>query len=59
MDRNILEEKIQKLVAAAGEIKPGVVHIEVKHDDGCPAIQTHSLTDCICNPDFKVKRPDA
>jgi len=46
-------------IKTAGELKPGVTHIEVKHDDGCPALNTHSLADCTCNPDFKAKRADA
>jgi hypothetical protein len=53
-------EKIQGLIQAAGELKPGTVtHIDVKHLDGCPAIRTQRLVDCTCNPDFKVMRPDA
>jgi hypothetical protein len=54
-----INEKIQKLIAAAGELKPGVKHILVQHDDGCPALKTESLADCTCNPDFKIKKPDA
>jgi hypothetical protein len=52
-------DKIQKMIARTGDFKPGVQHIEVKHDDGCPALNTHSLADCTCNPDFNAKRPDA
>ena len=53
-------EKIHRLIQAAGNLEPGTVtHIEVKHDDGCPAIKTQNLVDCTCNPDFKLMRPDA
>jgi hypothetical protein len=57
MKERILKEKIYRMIEAAGELSPGVTHIEVKHDDGCPALKTHSLADCICEPDFK-KRSD-
>lgn len=54
-----IAEKIQKLIAEAGKLKPGLMHIEVKHDDDCPALKTESLLDCTCKPDFKVMKPDA
>jgi len=54
-----ITEKVKKLVAAAGKLKPGVVHISVKHDDGCPALKTERLADCTCDPDFKVMKSDA
>lgn len=50
--------KILKLIAAAGEIKPGVVLIEIKHDEDCPALKTNRLADCTCNPDFKKIIPE-
>ena len=56
---NELKEKVYKMVVAAGKLKPGVAHIEVKHDDGCPAIRTNSLVDCTCTPDFKLMKPEA
>jgi hypothetical protein len=59
MNKSKLEEKIFKMIEAAGETKPGVKHIMVLHDDGCPAIKTESLLDCRCNPDFKKMKPDA
>jgi hypothetical protein len=53
-------DKIERLIQAAGELKPGsVTHIDVKHLDGCPAIRTQCLKDCTCDPSFKVMRPDA
>jgi hypothetical protein len=52
-------EKIQMLIAAAGELKPGVAHIEVKHDDDCPAIKTQKLVDCTCDPDFIMMKTEA
>ena len=56
---NELKEKVYKMGVAAGKLKPGVAHIEVKHDDGCPAIRTNSLVDCTCTPDFKLMKPEA
>jgi hypothetical protein len=56
---NELKEKIYMMIEAAGGFKPGVAHIEVKHDDSCPAIKTQSMADCTCDPIFKVRRPDA
>ena len=48
------DEKIKKILEAVGQIKPGsVVHIAVEHDEGCPALKTHKLTDCTCDPDIK------
>jgi len=54
MKEEILKEKINRMIAAAGKLIPGVMHLRVKHDDGCPAIETQSLADCTCKPDFKV-----
>jgi hypothetical protein len=54
-----INEKIQKIIEAAGDIKPGVKHISVKHDDCCPAIKTKNLLDCTCDPDIKKMKPDA
>ena len=55
-----ITKKFQKAIEAAGKLNRGVVtHIEAKHDDDCPAIKTQNLTDCTCNPDFQVMKPDA
>jgi len=54
-----ITEKIQRLIAVAGELRPGMVHIEIKHDDGCPAIKTQSIEDCTCNPEFMMMKPNA
>ena len=43
MKGKIFREKIFKMIESAGELKPGVAHIEVKHDDDCPAIKTQRL----------------
>ena len=49
-----LDEKLEKILKAAGRIKPGsVLHVAVKHDDGCPALKTHNLADCTCKPDIE------
>jgi len=53
-----IAKKIQKLIEAAGELKPGIAHIEVKHDDDCPALKTQNMADCTCDPDFKLMKPD-
>jgi hypothetical protein len=50
MKEQILKGKICRMAEAAGELKPGVVHADIKHDDGCPAITTQSLADCTCEP---------
>ena len=59
MKELILKEKIYRMIEAAGELKPRVAHIEVKHDDNCPGIKTQSLADCTCSPEFKVMKPEA
>ncbi len=51
--------KIYRMIAGAGDLKSGVMKIEVKHDDFCPAIKTQNLGDCICNPEFKAMKPSA
>ena len=49
-----LDEKIEKILKAAGRIEPGsVLHVAVEHDEGCPALKTHNLNDCTCRPDIK------
>ena len=58
MGETMFTEKILRLIQVAGELKPGVAHIEVKHDDDCPAIKTQSLADCTCYPVFKGVTPE-
>lgn len=29
-------------------LRPGLFIMEVKHDDGCPALETQRLADCTC-----------
>ncbi|HOX15837.1 MAG TPA: hypothetical protein PLP18_06895 [Smithellaceae bacterium] len=48
-----LNEKLKRIVEAAGKLEPGVVHIKVKHDDECPAKVSGNLSDCICEPVIK------
>ena len=51
MENNlILTGKIKKIADAIGQADPGVTHIEVKHQAGCPAIKTLRLADCTCDP---------
>lgn len=48
----------ERVRRATRNVKPGdVVHVEVQHDDGCPAIKTGRLRDCICHPEVKVVKP--
>jgi len=54
MREQTLEKKIQKMIETVREIKPGVFNIEVIHSPDCPSIITQSLSDCTCEPDFKV-----
>ncbi len=54
MGKSMFTEKIKMIIEAAGELKPGVVHIEVKHDDDCPAIKTNRLADCTCDPKYEM-----
>ncbi len=58
MKEEIAKEKIYRLLKAEGALKPGITHILVKHDDGCPAIKTESLADCTCSPNFKLMKTD-
>ncbi len=51
--KNDPEKKIKDIVEAAGRIESGdVLHVLVQHEDGCPAISTQRITDCICKPKF-------
>jgi hypothetical protein len=46
-------ERIVKASAALkklGELKPGVSHQCIRHDDLCPVLK--AKPDCICNPDI-------
>ena len=49
-----LDEKIEKILVAVGNVKPGdVVHVSIEHDDGCRALRTNRLSDCTCRPDVE------
>jgi thiamine phosphate synthase YjbQ (UPF0047 family) len=54
-----ITEKIQKMIEAAGQLKSGVLHMVVNHDNDCPAINTQNLVDCTCNPEFKAVVPNS
>lgn len=53
-----LRDKADRLVAVAFEHfdGPGVCYQAVKHDDGCPALETQSLRECRCEPWFTTPR---
>lgn len=48
------EEKLQLLAEAAGKAKPGICHVEIRHENNCPALKTLCLSDCTCSPDVEV-----
>jgi hypothetical protein len=49
-----IDKKLERIIEAAGEFEPDVVvHIKIAHDPGCPAIKTHRLTDCTCDPNIE------
>jgi len=57
MDRDReLKWKIIKMLSVGANLPPGPHHIDVLHDDNCPAIKTGSLTDCRCQPEFKLRQ---
>lgn len=37
--------------------QPGLWILEYRHDDGCRAQRTQSLSDCTCSPDISLVRP--
>jgi hypothetical protein len=52
-------ERILEVLEATGQLKPGeVLHVNIQHDTGCPALLTQCLSDCICEPDIKVMNHD-
>ena len=38
----------------ATPLKPGIYHINVAHDEGCPALKSERLADCTCDPDVRL-----
>jgi hypothetical protein len=54
-----LADKIKTIMATAWKWKPGIYHISIQHDDGCPAIRTQSMVDCTCNPVITLMKPYA
>ncbi|PKN68434.1 MAG: hypothetical protein CVU54_14690 [Deltaproteobacteria bacterium HGW-Deltaproteobacteria-12] len=51
-----LENKIQKLISSFKGIEPGkILNVIIKHDNGCPALRSHNLSDCTCNPEIITK----
>jgi hypothetical protein len=53
-----LQEKIDQILKLMGR-KTGITHIQILHDDGCPALETRRLQDCTCNPEIRKMRFDA
>lgn len=47
-------DRLEGLLAVASEhtAGPGIYRLEGRHDDGCPALETHRLGDCRCDPQF-------
>ena len=52
-----LQQSIDRMLEIIGN-KPGVFHIEMLHDDGCPALRTHRMIDCTCSPIIRRMRTD-
>lgn len=48
-----LEEKLKQIIKASGELKPGLIHLVIEHDDDCPALRSHCLADCTCKMKFQ------
>jgi len=55
MGKTSLAEKINRIAEATGKITTGINHVFVEHESGCPALKTHSLLDCVCNPSIRIK----
>lgn len=53
---NDIVEQIRETISEVGEVKPGFYHIEVLHDDDCPALRTERLLDCVCKPIIRRKK---
>lgn len=49
-----LNFKLCKMAALVAGKAPDIYHIDVRHDDGCPAIRTGAMRDCICEPEMQV-----
>lgn len=48
--KQTFHDKLKKILEAIPRTaKPGVMYIEIRHDDNCPALKTGSLFDCNCN----------
>ena len=55
---NVDREKLERIIQAIGEFKPGdVIHVSVRHDDDCSSLKTDSLADCTCKPDVERIKP--
>jgi hypothetical protein len=52
-----IEEQIDKILKIMGG-RTGV-HVQMLHDDNCPALRTHRMIDCTCTPEIRKKRMDA
>jgi hypothetical protein len=52
-----LSTKIKKILKAIDPVTPGsILHVNVQHEDGCPAIKSERLTDCTCKDPVIEKR---
>ncbi len=52
-EKNNSEKHIDRMLEIIGN-KPGVFHIQMQHDDDCPALKSHRMIDCRCEPDIKL-----
>jgi hypothetical protein len=48
------EQRVKRLIAVTTEHshRAGLYYQPIAHDDWCPALRTHSLRDCRCEPVF-------
>ena len=47
--------KMLKMATLAVGRPPGLLEVDVWHDDSCPAIKTGSMRDCTCEPEMKLR----
>jgi hypothetical protein len=48
--------KLERLAAVATEhVEAGGLHyMSIAHDDDCPTLESQSLADCTCEPEFRA-----
>jgi len=46
---NDLEKRLLEILRTVG-IEPGkIIHVDMRHEDGCRSIKTQCLADCTCH----------